>query len=154
MSQNTPKARMRQRPKPTHVSGGHDPHRPVGYANPPKANQFQPGKSGNPKGRPKGPKDINTILHERLNMRIKIREGGRTKSVSILEAKIAQLTKSMLEGDDKATNLILRLLQHYRRDAEDAGKPSDRVFSEEDDRQLIEELLRMGGRVPPDTEGS
>ena len=26
----------------------------VGYARPPKATQFAPGKSGNPKGRPKG----------------------------------------------------------------------------------------------------
>jgi hypothetical protein len=141
-------------PQERELSGGHDPHRPIGHGNPPKANQFPPGRSGNPKGRPKGRKDINTILHERLNKRIKIREGGLTKTVSVLEAKIIQLTKLMLEGDEKATNLILKLLQHYGHNAEDADKVSERLFAHEDDRELIEEALRMGGSFASDEECS
>jgi hypothetical protein len=139
-------------PEEKELSGGHDPHRPIGHGNPPRRSQFKKGQSGNPRGRPKGRKDINTILRERLNKRIKIREGGRTKTVSVLEAKIIQLTKLMLEGDEKATNLILKLLQHYGHNAEDADKASERLFADEDDRELIDEALRMGGSVAPDKE--
>ena len=141
-------------PQETELSGGHDPHRPIGHGNPPRHSQFKKGQSGNPRGRPKGRKDIKTILHECLSKKIKIREGGRTKTVSVLEAEIAQLTKFMLEGDEKATNLILKLLQHYGHNTEDADKASERLFADEDDRELIEEALRMGGGIAPDKERS
>jgi hypothetical protein len=36
----------------------------VGYGRPPKATQFKPGKSGNPKGRPKGPKSVGAVLQD------------------------------------------------------------------------------------------
>ena len=39
----------------------------VGYGKPPKANQFKPGKSGNPKGRPKGARSEATMLVELLS---------------------------------------------------------------------------------------
>jgi hypothetical protein len=155
MSSPKPVIRRRQRPQASKPdSGGHDPHRPVGYANPPKANQFKKGQSGNPKGRPKGSKSLSTILNERLNKRIKIREGGRTKTVSVLEAKITQLTKSMLEGDDKATNLILKLLHHHGGETDVIERGSEPAFSEEDDRKVIEELLRLSSCANPSEEDS
>ena len=36
---------------------------PVGYKTPPKNTQFQPGQSGNPKGRPKGTKNQQNHFH-------------------------------------------------------------------------------------------
>ena len=143
---STPKHNIRRRQRPQVAkpdTGGHDPHRPVGYANPPKAGQFKKGQSGNPRGRPKGAKDMATILNERLSKRIKIREGGRTKTVSVLEAKIIQLTKSMLEGDDKATNLILKLLERHGNAANGNGNISQPVFSAEEDQKVIDDLIRM-----------
>ncbi|MBS7805080.1 hypothetical protein KIH24_10935 [Rhizobiales bacterium TNE-4] len=43
--------------RPRQRFGGHDPERPVGFKNPPRASQFQKGQSGNPRGRPKGSKN-------------------------------------------------------------------------------------------------
>ena len=34
----------------------------VGYGRPPKATQFKPGRSGNPRGRPKGAKSEDTMI--------------------------------------------------------------------------------------------
>ena len=154
---STPKHNIRRRQRPQISkpdTGGHDPHRPVGYANPPKAGQFKKGQSGNPKGRPKGSKNIATILNERLNKRITIREGGRTKTVSVLEAKFIQLTKAMLEGDDKATNLIIKLLERYGDETHQNEKEALAVFSAEEDRQVIEELLRMNSSAALGEDGS
>jgi hypothetical protein len=51
----------------------------VGYRRPPKEHQFKPGRSGNPRGRPKGSKNEATIWRDVLSKRIPIREGGKTR---------------------------------------------------------------------------
>ena len=54
----------------------------VGYGRPPKANQFKPGKSGNPKGRPKGSLNLVNDLAAELSELITVREDGRARRIS------------------------------------------------------------------------
>ncbi|MEW9922579.1 DUF5681 domain-containing protein, partial [Marimonas sp. MJW-29] len=58
----------------------------VGYGKPPKSAQFKPGKSGNPKGRPKGSLDFKTHVQEMLSRQVTITDGGKRRRISALEA--------------------------------------------------------------------
>lgn len=80
----------------------------VGYRKPPKRTQFKKGKSGNPKGRPKGAKGVNASLKRELETKITIQEGGRTLRVTKAEAMAKQLINKALTGDIKAIMALLR----------------------------------------------
>ena len=42
----------------------------TGFMNPPKHTQFQKGKSGNPRGRPRKRDDLNTVLERVLKRKV------------------------------------------------------------------------------------
>src|SRR5262245_38858248 len=58
---------------------------PVGYARPPMASRFKPGKSGNPKGRPRNSRNLKTIIQGALTAPVVLREGARKRSISKLD---------------------------------------------------------------------
>jgi hypothetical protein len=87
----------------------------VGYGKPPKQHQFQPGQSGNSKGRPKGAKNTSTLLREMLDRKIEVRTGATVRKVSVREAILIRFAESALKGDTKSAHF---LLQRY--DAETA----------------------------------
>ena len=81
----------------------------VGYGKPPKSGQFEKGKSGNPKGRPKGTPDLKTIVRKLLSSQVTITEGGRRKKVSTLTATVMRLNEKALKGDMRAIEKLLSL---------------------------------------------
>ena len=74
----------------------------VGYKRPPKAMQFQKGKSGNPKGRPKHTRNLKTDLAEELTSRISITAHGRATSVTKQKALVMALMARAIKGDMRA----------------------------------------------------
>jgi hypothetical protein len=81
----------------------------VGYGKPPKATRFKKGKSGNPKGRPKGSLNLATDLTAELGEHITVREDGRPRKVSKQRALIKSLMAKALQGDVRATTSLLAL---------------------------------------------
>jgi len=83
----------------------------VGYKKPPKTGQFQPGQSGNPKGRPSGTKNLATDLQEELSAKITVIEGNREQLISKQRALIKALSTKALKGDIRAMNTLIRMIE-------------------------------------------
>jgi len=82
----------------------------VGYKKPPQRNQFKPGQSGNPKGRPKGLKNLSTDLQEELEQKIVITEANKTQEVTKQRAMIKTLFAKALKGETRAANVLIGLI--------------------------------------------
>ena len=82
----------------------------VGYGRPPKHGQFQTGRSGNPKGRPKGTLNLATVLERTLRELVVINENGQRKTVTKLEAAIKQLVNRAASGDMAALRNLLTMV--------------------------------------------
>jgi hypothetical protein len=64
----------------------------VGYGKPPLHTRFQKGRSGNPNGRPRGRKNMSTLLSDALNGSVIVVENGRRKRS--LSAKLSSPSSS------------------------------------------------------------
>ncbi len=73
----------------------------VGYRRPPRATQFRPGKSGNPKGRPKGTKNLSTLIQKELRKRVYLTEDGRRKRTTKAQVFATRIVNEGLAGDLK-----------------------------------------------------
>ena len=75
--------------------------------NPPKHTQFRKGTSGNPRGRPKGSKNLATYLMEAARDQVSATVGGRTRTISKLQATTMQLATKAAGGDQAAMGRFL-----------------------------------------------
>lgn len=79
----------------------------VGYRKPPRHSQFKKGQSGNPKGRPKGTRNLRTDFLEELGERMTIREGSREITISKQRVFIKSLMSGALKGNSAAIKSVL-----------------------------------------------
>src|ERR1700760_4041258 len=71
----------------------------VVYKNPPRHSRFQPGKSGNPKGRPKGSKNLETIVREEGAKKVTVNGPKGQRVVTITQAIVMQMAAKAARGD-------------------------------------------------------
>ena len=83
---------------------------PVGYRKPPKSSQFKKGRSGNPKGRPKGSRNLATDLKAELEGKIVVRESGAQRRLTKQQVLLKTLMARALQGDMKAATAILNMV--------------------------------------------
>jgi hypothetical protein len=82
---------------------------PVGYKRPPKKHQFQPGRSGNPRGRPKGAKGLRQILKGEFLQRMRIMEGDKPLKVSKLQLIVKRELEKAMAGNQRAIEHVISL---------------------------------------------
>lgn len=137
--------RRRERPQPPaeavvpEASRASEQSYEVGYGKPPTRTQFQPGQSGNPKGRPKGARSPFTLLRQELQAKVTLRENGRLTTVTKLEAIMKRVVADTLGGKPSQTRLLFALLHVF--EAQDAATPDDRSLSRSDE-ELLRNLLK------------
>src|SRR5271169_827968 len=83
----------------------------VGYGRPPQSTRFKKGRSGNPKGRPKGSLNVATVLSKTLREKVVINENGKRKVVTKMEASSKQLVNQAASGKMPALNKVFELAQ-------------------------------------------
>jgi hypothetical protein len=123
----------------------------VGYRKPPKHTRFKPGQSGNPRGRPRGTKNLKTDLAEELGEKIEIREGERSRKVSKQRALIKSQTNKAIKGDTRAAaflgSMMMRLL-----DTGEGEEEVEEIFTEGERDILGAFQERMRRRVEQETQ--
>jgi hypothetical protein len=111
----------------------------VGRGKPPLATRFQKGQSGNPKGRPRGTKNLKTDLMEELRETIVVREGDRTVRMSKQRAMIKTVMNKSLKGDPRAIITLIRLMTRFAEP--DGGATEVNEALSIDERELWRVLL-------------
>jgi Family of unknown function (DUF5681) len=86
----------------------------IGYSRPPSWSQFQPGQSGNPKGRPKGARNASSLAREALERMVSIQVKGTWRKMTMRKAAYLRLAERAVTGDAKAFDYLLSLESEER----------------------------------------
>jgi hypothetical protein len=122
-----------------------EPDYEVGYKKPPKHSQFKKGQSGNPRGRPRGAKNMTTLLGEALDEKVIVTDNGRRRKVSKREIIVTQLVNRSAQADLKAMQILLGMVQEIERRTGASNEPTS---LSEADRQVLQFIRnrRLGGQ--------
>jgi hypothetical protein len=91
----------------------------IGYKRPPRHTQFQPGRSGNAAGRPKGLSNLRTDVKRMLEVPVMVTERGRKRRISTQHGALLMLREKVMRGDRHAQKLLLDLAKLFNNEAEE-----------------------------------
>jgi hypothetical protein len=112
------------------------PQHEIGYGRPPRDTQFKKGRSGNPKGRPKGSLNFSTLIEKELKAKITVNENGVRKRITKKHAIAKQLVNRAATGDHKA---IPTLISEERSNHADSLTGS--ALLPADDQRVLDNLI-------------
>src|SRR6516162_2986385 len=85
----------------------------VGYKKPPRHSRFQPGQSGNPRGRQKGVRNLAIDVKRTLEVPVRLNDQGKARRVSTQEAALLRLREKALKGDPRSLAQFLELAKIF-----------------------------------------
>ncbi len=129
--------------RPT-TSSEDEPRYEVGYRRPPRHSRFKPGQCGNPKGRPKGSRNVRKVVESTLNQRITVREAGRERRISKLDAFVLSVANKAMQGDAKTQSVLIQLMRSVGM-IQDVPEPTSTEPVTAHDADIIADFLRRHG---------
>src|ERR1700716_3952553 len=128
----------------------------VGPGRPPKAYQFKPGQSGNPKGARRKPRsiapDLKALFAAALNGKVTVRQGEQEKIITKAAAGIEQLVNQFAKGDRHARRDLLALAERLEAGQGDALEKTVAGGLSANDEALLADYVQRHA-VQPDRPG-
>jgi len=123
----------------------------VGRGNPPKHTQFRKGVTGNPKGRPRGSKNLSTLFWEAARGQVTATIDGKPRKITKAQATTMQLATQAAGGNQASMGKFLDWMDEFEKRAA-ASRPAEFPFSQADLQVLRTIYERMKLCVPSTTE--
>jgi len=111
----------------------------IGHKKPPKSGQFTKGHKRS-KGRPKGSKNIRTIVEQELLGTLTYTEGGKKKSGTKLGIILRTQTNKAMQSDSKAAAFVFGVAGKYLPQPEPEGESVELSAAE---RAVLGDYLKM-----------
>ena len=118
----------------------------IGYGKPPVTSRFKPGQSGNAKGRPKGHKNLKTLIKQAMTAMITVQEGSSGRRVTKLEGVVLRQLQNALKGNDRSAMAVIKMASEmgFLEDASHTNTAEDDL-TVSDERILKELFARRRG---------
>lgn len=117
----------------------------VGYGKPPRKTRFRKGHSGNPSGRPKRARNVETMFREELKRSLPITENGRTRRLPAVQIAIRKQVHDAILGKPHASRALIDAAERYLPTDSDAAVQG----LSQQDKELLKNFL---GPQPEDLE--
>ena len=115
-----------------------------GFANPPSQHRFKRGQSGNPKGRPKGSRNLKTDLAALLKGNVEIIVNGKRRRMTRQEAVLLSLFQKAISKESKAAKTLLDLVIKLQMPDD---RPEVEAALSQSDRNIVDNYLRRNGHI-------
>lgn len=112
--------------------------RAAGYKRPPKNHCWKKGQSGNPKGRPKGHRNLAAALDAVLAENVSLYAEGEELEMTKLEAVTRRLVDKALAGDAR---VMQQLLNEIHKNETKAERENSAAPAADLDREVVEALF-------------
>ena len=110
----------------------------IGRGKPPRHAGFQKDRSGNPKGRPKGSKNLATLLNQALDEKVYVTEDGVRRRVTKRELVIKQLVNKSATADLRAIKQLTDIVERVEPRTGASQAPAEPPQLTATDREVIE----------------